>query len=130
MKGLLLFIIAIVLGSVLLPLGFVYMFINLLFTLSFKSCIKRYNDYLFAISYMIDLLANVVCAELFNDTLIKQFSGHKFGNIRETISYVLGKNLLAGTLTKKGKWLQEFLDKIDSNHCIESVEKYENIKIL
>lgn len=130
MIGLLLFIIAVSLGSILLPLGFFYMFINLLLTLSLKACIKRYNDYLFAISYMIDLLANVVCSELFNDFLIIKDSIHKFGNIRETISYVLGKNLLAGTLTKEGKWLQQILDRIDESHCIKSVEHYENIKIL
>lgn len=130
MIGLLLFIIAIVLGSVLLPLGFAYMFINLLFTLSLKTCIKRYNDYLFAISYMIDLLANVVCSELFNDILIKKWSKYKFGEIRQTISYVLGKNLIECTLTKYGKWLQQALDMIEENHCIKSVEKYENIKIL
>ena len=48
--------------------------------------------------------------------------GYKFGDSRETISSVLGKNKIAGTLTKTGKILCCILDSIDHNHCIKSIK--------
>jgi hypothetical protein len=57
---------------------------------------------------------------LFNKTLA---TGHRFGDIEETISSVLGKNQLTGTLTGLGKALVWILDKIDNNHAIKSIDK-------
>jgi hypothetical protein len=49
--------------------------------------------------------------------------GYRFGKIGETISSVLGKNLLTGTLSPMGLKLVWILDKLDKNHAINSIEK-------
>ena len=52
----------------------------------------------------------------------------RFGNFEETISSVLGKNQLKGTLTRTGKALVWVLDKIDKNHCKKSIKKIKKRK--
>lgn len=90
--------------------------------------IENLGEYLFKIAYSIDQLGNVVCSELFNITLIKykNESSYKFGNPDETISSVLGKNKQRNTLTKAGEILSKFLNFLDRNHVIKSIEPKEN----
>ena len=104
----LLLILAIVLSSVLFPIGFLL-----------GICYSGRAKYLYHIALGIDQLGNVVCAKLFNIVLIR---GHKFGNPDETISSVIGKNKLSGTLTTAGKLLDKLLDAIDRNHSIKAIE--------
>ena len=47
--------------------------------------------------------------------------GYKFGNPKETISSVLGKNQRDKTLSLAGELLRWILDLIDDNHCIKSI---------
>ncbi len=82
------------------------------------------NNYFFKIAVSLDQLGNVVCARLFNLTLIHK-AGYKFGNEDETISSVLGKNKRAETLTILGKLLDSLLEFIDRNHSIEAIEEEE-----
>lgn len=82
-------------------------------------------DYLLEVAQSIDQFGNVVCADLFDITLIKKGSIHKFGNPDETISSVLGKNKVSGTLSRTGKVVDWILDKIDPNHSIKSIEEDE-----
>jgi hypothetical protein len=49
--------------------------------------------------------------------------GYKFGVGDETISSAMGKNQLAGTLTKAGKLFVKMVDLIDKNHFIKSIEE-------
>jgi len=58
-----------------------------------------------------------------NKYLITEKSQDRFGSIEETISSVLGKNLLSNNLTKFGKSIAWVLDKIEKNHCIKSINK-------
>ena len=69
----------------------------------------------------IDRFGNREFRALFNKVLIKE-NGYRFGDIRETISSVLGKNQRDKTLTKTGKVLVWVLDLIDKNHCEKSIE--------
>ena len=69
----------------------------------------------------IDRFGNREFRALFNKMLIKE-NGYKFGDIRETISSVLGKNQRDDTLSKWGKVLVWILDLIDKNHCEKSIE--------
>lgn len=69
----------------------------------------------------IDRFGNREFRALFNKVLIKE-KGYRFGDIRETISSVLGKNQRGNTLTKTGKALVWVLDLIDKNHCEKSIE--------
>jgi|TARA_R110000824_G_scaffold24337_6_gene85912 hypothetical protein len=68
----------------------------------------------------IDVFANVVGSDLFNAIFIVD-GGYKFGNPKETISSVLGKNQRDKTLSLAGNLLRWILDLIDDNHCIKSI---------
>ena len=65
----------------------------------------------------LDKLANREFRTLWNKTLILK-DGIQFGNINETISSVLGKNILANKLTKTGKVLVFILTK---KHCLDAI---------
>jgi hypothetical protein len=68
----------------------------------------------------IDLFANVVGAEFWNSVFITD-GGYKFGNPKETISSVLGKNQRDKTLTLLGDALRWVLDRIERDHCLNSI---------
>jgi hypothetical protein len=107
-------IIAIIISIILFPIGFII-------TMFYPNRKK----YLYNIALGIDQLGNVVCARLFNLTLIYQSSIHKFGNEDETISSVIGKNKRTNTLTIIGHLLDTLLDAIDKNHSIDAIEEDE-----
>lgn len=109
-KGVILLLVAIVLCILLFPVGFVVGLIP-----------PKRNNYLYNICIGLDQLGNVVCATMFNLTLIKAGSS-KFGNPDETISSVIGKAKLSNRLTFVGKALDWFLNLLDNNHSIKSIE--------
>lgn len=113
--GVILFIISIILSAVMFPLGLAFGLVSMIF--KGGSISRKFK--LMAIA--IDQLGNVVCAELFNHTLIHD-SDYKFGNPDETISSVLGKNVRSGTLTMTGKALNLILGVLEKNHSIKSIE--------
>jgi hypothetical protein len=82
--------------------------------------VKDKKGYFKSSAINLDKFGNREFRTLFNKTLILE-SGHKFGDINETISSVLGKNQLTNTLTKCGNLLVWILDKIDNNHAIKSI---------
>lgn len=116
-KGLLLLIVALILGVFLLPLGLIFSGVKRLF----RSDLGRY---LYWIAYSIDQLGNVICMDLFNVSMIKKESLHKFGDPDETISSVLGKNQRDGTLKKLGRLIVDILDWIDPNHSMDAIERF------
>lgn len=83
--------------------------------------LKKSSELLFRVALSIDMTGNVLLAELLNDIIIKD-NGYKFGNRKETISSVLGKNKQKGTLKILGKVFADLLDRIDKNHCINSID--------
>jgi len=113
MRGFVLLIIALLLSVVLLPIGFTFQVIATLF--------RSIDTYLFQIAKSIDQHGNVVCAELFNLTLIKR-KGYKFGDMDKTISYALGRNAETKTLTYLGKKVCKLLDIIEKDHVKKAVE--------
>jgi hypothetical protein len=70
----------------------------------------------------LDKFGNREFRSLFNKTL-KLKKGVKFGNEKETISSVLGKNKRDNTLSKTGIIVCYILDAIDKNHCIKSIKE-------
>jgi hypothetical protein len=82
--------------------------------------VKNKSGYFKSSAINLDKFGNREFRTLFNKTLA---TGHRFGDIEETISSVLGKNQLTGTLTGLGKALVWILDKIDNNHAIKSIDK-------
>jgi hypothetical protein len=113
MRGFILLIIALILSVVLLPIGFIFQIIVTLF--------RSIDTYLFQIAKSIDQHGNLVCAELFNLTLIKR-KGYKFGDMDKTISFVLGVNAETKTLTYLGKKVCNLLNVIEKDHVKKAVE--------
>jgi hypothetical protein len=113
MRGFILLIVALLISVVLMPVGFIFQIIVTLF--------KGINTYLFTIAKSIDQLGNVVCADLFNYTMIKK-NGYRFGNEDVTISHVLGVNKLKNTLTWTGAALTWLLNTIEKDHVEKAIE--------
>lgn len=117
--GIVLFLISIVLLLVTGPLGFIYGIFHSLFTKGFRGL----GEYLLKIAISIDQLGNVMMQHLLNVLWIKK-EGYKFGNRDETISSALGRNNKLDTLTGFGKAIDKFLDFIDPNHSLNSIDYY------
>jgi hypothetical protein len=122
MTELALFLVAVVLLIIVAPFAILTTLV-MLFIKDSREKYPKFSNLLFAIAYSIDVFGNVFCSQLFNITLIKH-GGYQFGERRETVSSVLGKNKIMGTLSKSGRVLAKILDSIDENHCINSIEQY------
>ncbi|WP_222984832.1 hypothetical protein [Flagellimonas meishanensis] len=117
--GILLFLISIVLMTLTGPLGLLYGFLHKLFT----KGITGIGEFALQIAISVDQLGNVVMQHLFNALWISK-DGYAFGNRDETISSVLGKNKQLQTLTGFGRAIDGFLDFIDPNHSLNSIDYY------
>jgi len=116
MVGLLVLIVASVLLYLLLPIVSIFMIIKYLFT----GDKRMITVWFWRTARAIDVFANVNGAEFFDAIFIRD-GGYKFGNPKETISSVIGKNQVNNTLSIAGKILRWMLDKIDKDHCINSI---------
>ncbi len=74
--------------------------------------------------FSIDQLGNLVLQDLLKNLLITTRSQHSFGYDNGTISSVLGKNKATQSLMKFGTLLANFLDWIDPNHVLNSIEHF------
>lgn len=119
MKSLLLFGIAFVLLVTTAPIGFVYTLVRQIFSLKFRWL----TIYFIEVAIALDAAGNVLMQHLLNDMLlIKKEPTYYFGNKKETISSVLGKNELTNTLSVLGKVLNSFLNAIDNGHALNSIQ--------
>ena len=117
-KSFLLFGIAFVLLITTTPIGFVYALLRQLFV----GKIKTLQIYFIEVALALDNAGNVIMQHLLNDTLlIKNTNTYQFGNKKETISSVIGKNHLTNTLSPLGKALNSFLNFIDKDHSLNSI---------
>ena len=116
MISLVLLITAIVLLYVLLPLVCLYMLIKYMINQNTRAFVV----WACKTARSIDVFFNVIGADIMIDTLIKK-GGYKFGNQKETISSVIGKNDRMGTLTRAGRFLRWLLDRIDEEHCKDAI---------
>jgi 8-oxo-dGTP diphosphatase len=122
LRGLALFPISVILLLTTVWLGIAYAAITLPFKLSFRTLIQRWNQYFFVLAVSLDQFGNVAMQDLFNDWLLRPNAPHRFGNEDETISSVLGKNKTTHSLSKTGTLLADFLDWLDPNHVLNSIE--------
>ena len=114
-------IVSLFLAMLLFPLGLLITFFINLYKRQWRFSFRRLDKQFLSIATSIDASGNVVCKDLFNLALKKK-GGYAFGNRKETISSVLGKNQRDDTLTGLGKALAFVLDKIDPNHCLKSID--------
>ena len=129
LTNILLFIVAIILGCILIPLGGLYGALKHMLGIS-RS--KDYSKVFKALAVLIDVSGNVILQELLNDTMIHRSANIKFGDEHDTISFVLGYNKMVGKLTATGRVLASILNKIEKNHVelaviskVEDLEEYE-----
>tara|TARA_R100001163_G_scaffold16834_1_gene15153 strand:- start:15254 stop:15643 length:390 start_codon:yes stop_codon:yes gene_type:complete len=108
--------VAIILLYLFLPVVVIFYMIKYLLT----GNKRELKVWFFRSAREIDVFANVVGADLFNAIFITN-GGYKFGNPKETISSVLGKNQRDKTLSLAGDLLRWILDLIDDNHCLNSI---------
>tara|TARA_B100000900_G_scaffold403769_1_gene411261 strand:- start:827 stop:1216 length:390 start_codon:yes stop_codon:yes gene_type:complete len=116
MVELLILTIATTLLYLLLPVIICFMILKYIFT----GNKKMLTVWFYRTAREIDLFANVVGAEFWSAVFITD-GGYKFGNPKETLSSVLGKNQRDKTLTLLGDALRWVLDRIDEDHCLNSI---------
>jgi hypothetical protein len=118
LKSFLLFCIAIILLIFTTPIGFLYALLRQLIFCKLKT----FSIYFLEMALSIDNTGNVIMQFLLNDLLLKKRSAtYCFGNKKETISSVIGKNSLTNTLSPLGKALNAFLNWIDKDHSFNSI---------
>ena len=116
--GIILFIVSILLF---IPLTL----INLTIVMVKHRTWRAFDGYFFQTAIDIDRFGNRNFRTLFNATLIEDW-GYQFGDARETISSVLGKNQRDNSLTVLGEIVVFILDKIDKDHCKKSIKELDN----
>ena len=117
-KSFSLFCIAMILFFITAPFGFLYAVIR-------QSCIKSVNSlsvYFLELALALDNAGNVLMQHVLNDLLLtKNDKTYLFGNKMETISSVIGKNLVTHTLNPMGIALNAFLHWLDKDHSLNSI---------
>lgn len=120
MIGLILFLVSKILKTILSPVSHTWAF----FTLTGE----QYNNYLKQLAIAEDCYGNQLLAPMLNKIAIKN-GGYPFGNIKETISSVLGKNKRENNLLFIGKAIDWVLNIFDKNHSIESIDDTVNNRL-
>lgn len=82
---------------------------------------REFDTYSLNLALAKDQYGNALGMYFFNAVLITK-DGYKFGNRDETISSVIGKNKVKGTLTVTGKVLDFILDVLEPDHSIKSID--------
>jgi len=86
-----------------------------------SNILENIMRYFNSMAIGIDALGNVIGQHTFNKVLIES-NGYKFGDRRDTISYVLGKNVKTNTLTTFGKLIGSTLNKLDKDHLDKAIK--------
>ena len=115
--GTILLLISFLLIIIFAPIAYIYGFFTALFR-------RELNYYQKNIAISFDQLGNCIGSHIFNAIMIEN-KGHRFGNVDETISSVLGKNRLSNTLLPAGKVLAYILNKLEPNHTDKAIESDE-----
>lgn len=121
-RGLLWFVVANILAILLFPIGFAWGMIKCIRKGKLLRAIREADAKLFALAKAVDQYGNVVCGELFNDSLKTKAGIYRFGYIYQTISAVLGHNETAGTLSGAGVMLCAILNRIDRKHTQKAAQ--------
>ena len=118
LKSILLFLIALILLTTTAPIGFIYTIIRQLIVNKAKTLSLYFTE----IALVLDEAGNVIMQHILNDfLLIKKWDTYYFGNKKETISSVIGKNYMTKTLSPLGIALNSFLNFIDKGHSLNSI---------
>lgn len=113
------FFVAIVLLATIGTFGLIYTVFWSIFNIRKISFLKYWADLIYTINVGIDKIGNVLLAAFLNKFAIVE-PVYKFGNINDTISEALAKNL--DNLTPFGKWIVDILEWIDPGHMKKSIK--------
>lgn len=111
------FIVAIALLATVGTFGLIYTVFWSILNIRKISFLKYWADLIYTINVGIDKIGNVLLAAFLNKFAIVE-PVYKFGNINDTISEALAKNL--DNLTPFGKWIVNVLEWIDPGHMEKS----------
>ncbi len=89
----------------------------------FNVAKKKRKGYFKNTALALDIFANREFRATWNKWLITG-DGYQFGIQGETISSALGKNQVKGTLTNAGKVLVSILNRIEKDHCLNSITNF------
>lgn len=119
--GTILAFVSLIFSGILFPLDLILTFVKNFYKRRWKYSFKRLDEQFLSIATSVDASGNVICKDLFDLFSIKE-KGYKLEELKETISSVLGKNQRDDTLRKTGKAIVFILGKIETNHCLISID--------
>ena len=117
-KNIILFFIAIILLTTLGSFGLLYTIISSIWNFKNLSVLRYWSDLLYTINVGIDKIGNVLLGDFLNRFAVNN-ANYKFGDIDDTISKALAKNL--NNLTSLGKFIVNVLELIDPGHMKKSL---------
>lgn len=139
MKGLLLFLISLISVSIVFTVSTCFSIIYYIVCFwKFKEAYKKIDNYFYDMAHSIDQFGNVNCDNLFNHILIKKEwrratpiisdfkeneNYHEFGDVDDTISYILADNDIREKYSPFGKFWIKFLNFIDTTKKGTHMEK-------
>jgi hypothetical protein len=122
-------IVALILISIMTPLGLLYVVYRSVFYYR-KSTPIRYSSYsMFSLAYAIDCVGNVICSPLLNKLFLKGDVSIWFGFIEHTVSLILELNRLKGNLSKFGYFIWSIIEYLDPGHFDKVVYNYFNPRV-
>lgn len=136
LNSVILLVVAIGLATTLLPFGFVYSIYYAIRYYHSSSFAAYFSSLFYSVALGIDKIGNVVLGALLNAMMLQKSSkSYLFGDVNDTISYVLAKNLSlkqhafrfrvkeSKNLTWAGWWLVCVLEFLDSDHMGKSLRR-------
>lgn len=119
-KNIVLFEVAVTLLFTVGLFGLAYTLFWSIFNFTRKSFVKYWADLVYTINVGIDKLGNVLLGQFLNKFAVK-YVAYPFGNINDTISYALAKNI--NNLSWLGSFIVNVLEFIDPGHMEESIKR-------
>lgn len=118
-KNIILFFVAIFLITTLGTFGLLYTFFTSIQEYRNISFFKYWGDLVYTINVGLDKLGNVLLGKFLNNFAVIE-KKYPFGNLDDTISYALARNL--GNLTSLGQFIVDVLEYIDPGHMENSLK--------
>lgn len=131
MKGLLLFIISVISTSLVFVLSTVFSIVYYIIHFwKVKEAYGKVNKYFYDMAHSVDQFGNVNCQNLFNHIMVSKKwrtanpittgylengNYHQFGEVDDTISYIIADNEVRGKLSPFGNFWGKFLNFVDTN---------------
>lgn len=127
MKGLILFIVSVILTAIVFAVSTVFTPIYYIITLRWKSGSKALNEWFLSMAISLDQFGNGSCWKLLQTVLTKNNDEtYDFGNIDETVSFAIGINDRRNNLSMFGRFVRNVLNLLDKNHCEKAISFQKN----